>query len=833
MGTAGSLAVKLIGDIGQLKQDMTAAGQSVRSLGDQVDAVGKKMQDVGKKMTTFVTAPILAFGTAAVFAFDKQAQALAQVEQGVKSTGQAAGFTAAELAIMASELQKVSRYGDEDILQGVTAQLLTFTNIANEQFASAQVAVLDLATRMKTDLKSAAIQLGKALNDPITGLSMLGRSGITFTETQKELIKTLWETGRAAEAQNVILAELNTQFGGSAEAALAGAGKIVQLKNDLGDFSEELGRIIFDYIEPFIDRMREWVQWFKDLDEQQKKNIVQLLALAAAIGPVIFMVGKLITTVKALTIALSTNPIYLFIAAVAALTAAWASTQEGLSSFGDYWREFWIDLDNSFRAIWNGWLWLINQFISGLNILINTINLIPGVNIPGIGAIGYIDYRASLEKGSQAVANANQAIADEIATMNSDLITGLTGLSTANDATLRSFVDSLGTTIGADLTALGTAIAASGAAETLSITDGLTSVEKAISTLKDRRVTADDLRRELEKISADLNAGFPLVEKALNDANTEYQSALDEHLAAQQAVRDAVADGTVVNLETLQWAEIDAKERRDKAEEALTQARTDAEAFSAADLKRTEGEASLLNELTLIETEDAAIRTAQEAALLALGGIDISLGNGFFKMKGSFEKGLEDLSLDFGKVAVGITDGVADITFKIGDNTISISRSIAVLQALMTAQFAAVVAGILTLLGALLTALAPLLFLVAAVVGIIKVVQWLTGTGPKGDKKEAIPSFQSGGIVPSAANLFRGERLVWATPGERILPPGMTSLDPGKMSEAVYSGVMDAMRDSLGNVAISLSLPGGPEFARWMYPLLSREQQRLGRPVTL
>ena len=87
---------------------------------------------------------------------------------------------------MATNLQNKTLFGDEVILKDATAQLLTFTNITGENFGRTQEAALDLATRLDGDLKSASIQLGKALNDPVANLSALSRSGIQFSEDQKK-----------------------------------------------------------------------------------------------------------------------------------------------------------------------------------------------------------------------------------------------------------------------------------------------------------------------------------------------------------------------------------------------------------------------------------------------------------------------------------------------------------------------------------------------------------------------------------------------------------------------------------------------------------------------
>jgi hypothetical protein len=90
-------------------------------------------------------------------------------------------------------------------------------------------------------MRTTAIQLGKALNDPITGLTALRRVGITFEKDQEELIKTMVKTGDIAGAQGKILEELESQFGGSARAAAEGIGIWKRVGNAFGDLKERIG----------------------------------------------------------------------------------------------------------------------------------------------------------------------------------------------------------------------------------------------------------------------------------------------------------------------------------------------------------------------------------------------------------------------------------------------------------------------------------------------------------------------------------------------------------------------------------------------------------------
>lgn len=161
--------------------------------------------------------------------------AAAQLNAALKSTAGVAGQSAEALNAHAQALSYVTAF-DDDAITGAQALLLTFTKIGGETFPQATTAILDMAAAMNTDLKSATIQIGKALNDPILGVSALGRAGVQFSESQKEVIASLTETGRIAEAQGIILAELKTQFEGSAAAAAnTFGGALKQLSNELGN----------------------------------------------------------------------------------------------------------------------------------------------------------------------------------------------------------------------------------------------------------------------------------------------------------------------------------------------------------------------------------------------------------------------------------------------------------------------------------------------------------------------------------------------------------------------------------------------------------------------
>ena len=319
-----------------VRKGLTGVEGAARSTSERIAGVGKRLQNFGIAASAFSAGVGLAFRDSLQL-YDTQEKAMAKVRQAVEATGGAAGKTAEELFRAASGLQEISRYGDEAILDRVTGQLLTFTNIAGEQFDRAQAAILDIATVLGSDLQPVAIQVGKALNDPAKGLSALARSGIQFTEEQHEVIKSLAETGRMAEAQSLILAELEKQYGGQAQAAAqVGIGALDQLSNSWGDLKEEVGGILAELLPPVVSFLKTLISGFTSLPEPMKRFTVVAGLIGVALGPVIAAIGLLVVGATAIS-----APVLAAGAAIVAITAAvvafWPEIEGLGAAVGEAW----------------------------------------------------------------------------------------------------------------------------------------------------------------------------------------------------------------------------------------------------------------------------------------------------------------------------------------------------------------------------------------------------------------------------------------------------------------------------------------------------------------
>lgn len=281
-------------DIKGAGESTKAAGRDMRGMNRELDESERRMKGLGgqarllKQALGGLSAALVIREIIANTA--RQEQAMADLEAAVRSTGGAAGFTSEQLAGMAGELQRVTTYGDESIME-MQAVLLTFKNVAGSVFGETSELILDMATRMKTDLKSAALQVGKALNDPVGGIDALSRAGVQFDETQKRLIKSLVQTGDLVGAQKVILAELRTQFGGAARAARDNFGGALQaLRNVVGDLLE--GKQGLPEATAQINRLTDMLA-SPDTQAAFGAVIGLVLQLVGAVAQAVEFVGKL------------------------------------------------------------------------------------------------------------------------------------------------------------------------------------------------------------------------------------------------------------------------------------------------------------------------------------------------------------------------------------------------------------------------------------------------------------------------------------------------------------------------------------------------------------
>ena len=176
-----------------------------------------------------------------------------QTDAVIRSTGGSANVTKEHLEDLAGSLSKVAAVDDE-VIQSAGNVLLTFKAVRNEVgegndiFDRAVESALDMSAALGGDLQSATLQLGKALANPVQGLTALRRAGVDFTAQQQQQIRTMVAMGDVLGAQRLIMEEVESQFDGSSEAAATGVDRIGVA---WGNLLEKIGG-------PF----NAWADWF-------------------------------------------------------------------------------------------------------------------------------------------------------------------------------------------------------------------------------------------------------------------------------------------------------------------------------------------------------------------------------------------------------------------------------------------------------------------------------------------------------------------------------------------------------------------------------------------
>lgn len=261
----GTVTVNIIGDTDRLRSSLNDANGLLGNFESKVSSVGSRLKGFGSAVVGGIFGGGLIAGISSLQTaiqgvaneYSESVKVGAETERVIRTTGGAAGVTAKQVERLSTALSEKTGVDDETI-QSSANLLLTFTNVRNELgkgndvFSQAVKLSGDMATSLGTDSRTAAMQLGKALNDPVKGVTALTRAGVSFTQQQKDQIRWAMFFGDKLAAQKVILGEVSKEFGGAAEAA---ATPIDKLKVKWANFQESLGKFAVEDALPWLQEM--------------------------------------------------------------------------------------------------------------------------------------------------------------------------------------------------------------------------------------------------------------------------------------------------------------------------------------------------------------------------------------------------------------------------------------------------------------------------------------------------------------------------------------------------------------------------------------------------
>jgi hypothetical protein len=288
----------------------------------QLETTGEKAQFAIKKAAVPAGLALAAFGGFMVKAAKGAEEArIANDKLGAVLDTMGFGEATDRVSAYAESLEKTVAV-DADVIKATQTKLATFNQLtksvgkAGGAFDRATMAAIDMAAAGFGTAEGNAVQLGKALQDPIKGLASLAKSGVTFTQVEKDKIAALVESGKLLEAQDMVLKAIEGQVAGTAEAS---ASSFDKMKFAIAGVSDTFGDMMLPVIDALAPKLAAFSKW-----AQENPDLMKIAALA--------FVG-LTAAVVALNIAMSLNPISLIVIGIGLLVAGLAAAYVKFEGF--------------------------------------------------------------------------------------------------------------------------------------------------------------------------------------------------------------------------------------------------------------------------------------------------------------------------------------------------------------------------------------------------------------------------------------------------------------------------------------------------------------------
>lgn len=451
----GARIFSLMGEIYMNTTKVEAAIKGTKTkakdLTTTLDKVGKKAGEVGNKLSFALTAPLVALGS---FSVKMGMEYEASLQQVNRTLGESADRITefANKNALAFNMSKNSaiKYG------------AVYSNLLSSFIADTD----ETATQTEKLLKASAVissSTGRTIEDVMDRIrsGLLGNTeaiedlGVNVNVALLESTDAFkqfagdksWDQLDFATQQQIrlfgILEQTTKKYGD--EVASNTSSKTQQLTAKFENLKLTLGTELLPVFNQLLEKLTKVVTWFTSLDSGTQQSIIQLGLFAAALGPLLIVLGNAIKLFKGLSTAVLfiATPVGSLIAAISLLVAVfgyavfqivkhwdtikevlaamWGTVKDVFSKIGNF-------ISNIFKGIVNTVIWSVNKAIelinnmiklalSPLNLLIKGLNLIPGVKIPslkieipqipklakGLDYVPYDEFPAILHKGERVL----------------------------------------------------------------------------------------------------------------------------------------------------------------------------------------------------------------------------------------------------------------------------------------------------------------------------------------------------------------------------------------------------------------------------------------------
>lgn len=335
MARAYDLLIRARGETRDAQRAMAQLQRSVKNF-------GKGVRNVGALMTASITVPVALAARAGFQELIESSKVAAATGAVLESTGKSAGISAKHVAGLAEQMMNLSGIDDE-VIQGAENIALRFDGVNKTNLRQVTQAITDIAATGK-NADMAAKALGKALTSPEKAGKALLSLGVKLTAGEEKRIKALVKAGKAGDAQAIIMGKVNRAYAGQAAAlGQTPEGKINRLKEGWSNLAGDLATLLLPALERLLELGTRLKAWFDGLSPRMQKLVGVFALLAAAVGPVLVVVGSLITASAAIVPVLASIslPMIGVIAAIAAFGAALVYLWKTNDKFRDQVKKAW------------------------------------------------------------------------------------------------------------------------------------------------------------------------------------------------------------------------------------------------------------------------------------------------------------------------------------------------------------------------------------------------------------------------------------------------------------------------------------------------------------
>ena len=377
---AAKLLLDIIGNATSAVDAIKKTGTAAKTAGGEAKTTSQTLMGLAKAVATgYAVKKVVDFGKATVDVAGQTVIANKTITAVFKNVGDATGEAAKHAIDLAESFGRQAGISPT-VIKGGEAILATFHAVSGA--TGMQSGVFDRATKAAADLAAAgfgsmdtnAKQLGKALQDPTTGMSALRRAGVNFTSAQQDQIKAMQKSGDLLGAQKLILQEVEGQVKGTATAT---AGSGAKMKVAYEEMQASIGTALL----PAVSKVKGELG---GLFNFVSANASWLVPLAAGIGTVVLAllafvkafqlfgaVKEAIAGVRVAWMLLNTSfiasPIGIIITAIVALAVILVVLYLKVSWFRDAVNAAWSGIVTGFQAAWNFLVGLFNGAVAFLS----------------------------------------------------------------------------------------------------------------------------------------------------------------------------------------------------------------------------------------------------------------------------------------------------------------------------------------------------------------------------------------------------------------------------------------------------------------------------------